>query len=108
MVHDPPVIGLGDAIQFHGGRLVHQVEKFRKGLAQADATPAAVTDIENPLQLLEQVLLVVELGIGPIETVPGGSFKASFASGHGLAPEWSGCRRAANEHKPDEPFLSRD
>ena len=67
-----PVILLVDPVHLHCRRLVDQVEQRRKRVAQADATAAAVAEVEDPLHLLEQGLLVVEVGVFPVQRMSRG------------------------------------
>jgi hypothetical protein len=78
-----PVIGFGDAIDFHRRGFIDQIEQCGKRLAQADAAAATVADVEHPLHFLEQRRLVEEIGIAPIQRVARGGFETAFANGHG-------------------------
>ena len=61
MIDDVPVNLLGNAVDFHRFRLVDRVEQGRKGIAEVEATTAAVADIKDTLKLLEERSFVVEL-----------------------------------------------
>jgi hypothetical protein len=55
-----PVILAFDAIDFHGGRLVDQVEQGWEGVAKAYAAATAVTYIENPFEFVENCGFVIK------------------------------------------------
>ena len=89
MIDHFPVVLPGHAIDFHGLGLIDQVEQGGEGVAQAHAAATAVADIIDPLQLVEQVRLVIESRILPVQRVAGGSLQAAFATffgrcGHGI------------------------
>ncbi len=86
MVHDLPIGLLGYPIHLHGVRLVHQVKQGGKGLTQADATPATVANVIDPFEFLEQGAFLEELGIGPLDRVPGGCLQVAFAHCHVMGP----------------------
>ena len=69
-LHHAPVILPRHPVQAHGRRLVHQLEQRRKSGTKSQAAPAAVTDVEHPLQLFEQPLLVPERGPAPLQRRP--------------------------------------
>jgi hypothetical protein len=79
---------------------VDEIEECRKGVAEAEAAPAAVTDIEDALELRVERGLVVEIFGLPVERVPGRGVEAAFACGLGnpgrarLRPAGSSIRRA--------------
>ena len=83
VVDDFPVIGLRHPIDFHRLAAVHQIEQGGEGLAQADATAAAVADVEHPLHFLVEGCLVMEIGIAPVEWMASGGFEIAFAAGDG-------------------------
>ncbi len=65
------------------GLLVDQREQARKRIAQIEAPPAAMTDVEDAPHLGVELRGIREIGVAPIECVARGRFKAAFA-GHGL------------------------
>src|SRR6185437_12119420 len=69
-----------------GGR-IHGVEQCWKGVTEAEAATAAVTDVEDALELLREPGLVVEGWILPVDRVSGGRLEAALAAG--------GCRSRA-------------
>jgi hypothetical protein len=81
LVDDLPVRFLGDAVHLAVLGLVDEVEQVREALAQADAAAAAVADVEDTLHLLHRRGLVVELGVLPVQRVPGRGFEVAFAHG---------------------------
>ncbi len=81
LVDHAPVVGLLDAVHFTVGGGVDQVEQVGETLAQADAAAAAVADVEHALHLGEGLPFVVEVGVLPVDRVPGGGFEVAFAHG---------------------------
>ncbi|MCY1535697.1 hypothetical protein D9M68_711120 [compost metagenome] len=81
LVDHLPVVGLGDAVHLLGRTLVDQIEQGGKGAAQTHAAPATVADVEDAFQLDEALLLVVEVGVLPVQRVPGGRLQVAFG-GH--------------------------
>jgi hypothetical protein len=75
------IVGFVDAIDFHGAGLVNQVEKGRKCLAQADAPPTAMANIENPVEFLIELLLVEICWALPINGVTGRRVKTALSRG---------------------------
>ena len=61
LVDNLPVVLLGDAIDFERLALVDKIEKRRERGAKTHASPATVTDVEHPLQLIEQLGFIVEI-----------------------------------------------
>src|SRR3546814_19857255 len=62
------VVGPVDAVELAGRRLVDQVEEARKGIAEIEAAPAAVADVEDALALRVQLLPFIEVRIVPLST----------------------------------------
>ena len=79
LVDDLRVVGLRDAVDFHRRGLVDEIEQRRECVAQADAAPAAVADVEDAVQFLVDRVLVVELGIFPVERVARRGVETAFA-----------------------------
>ena len=75
------IVGFVDAIDFRGAGLVNQVKKGRKCLAQADAPPTAMANIENPFEFLIKLLLVETRRVLPINGVTGRRVKAALSRG---------------------------
>src|SRR5205823_2007091 len=63
--------------------VVDQIEQPREGIAQIEAAPAAMADIEHPPHLGIQQCRVMEIGILPSNRMTGRSLKAAFAR-HGI------------------------
>src|SRR4051794_6925458 len=81
-----PVDTLVDAVELESCTAVDRVKQGREGIAKAEAAAAAVTDVEDALQLLVERSLVRELRVTPIEWVTRGSLEAPFAcTGFGCA-----------------------
>jgi hypothetical protein len=74
MVHDLPVVLLGNTVHLHGVGLIHKVEQGRKGVAEADTASAAMTDVVDAFQFTEKLILVIERCIFPVQRMPGRSF----------------------------------
>jgi hypothetical protein len=66
--------------EFAGRRLVDQVEQRRKRVAQIEAAAAAVTDVENPLELPIERGGVIELRILPVEGMARGRLETALAA----------------------------
>ena len=79
VVHDLAVVRLVDAVDLHGFGFVDQIEQGRKGVTQAEAAPAAVADVEHAFELGIERLLVVELGVAPVDGVPLRRLQAALA-----------------------------
>ena len=80
-----PVIFFINTVDLHGLALIDQVKQRGEGAAQADATPAAMTDVKNALHLLERQVFVVKIGVFPVERVTGRSVEVAFACHGGLS-----------------------
>ena len=78
LVDDLPVVVFFYAVDLHRGGVVDEVEERRERGAQADAAPAAVADLEDPPELLLGLRPVPELGILPVERMPGRSLERAF------------------------------
>ncbi len=100
LVDDLRVVLLGHAVHFHRLGTVDEVEQRRERLAQADAPPAAVTDVEDALQFLLERRFVVESGIAPVERVPGGCLQVAFALGHWIVQVPWICERSRAARRP--------
>src|SRR5207253_7991614 len=59
------------AVDFHRRRVVDEIEQRGECVAQADAAPAAVADVENALEFLLEHARVVERGVAPGERMAG-------------------------------------
>src|SRR5579872_2609373 len=78
VVHHFPVDLAIDTIELHGLRGVDRIEQCWKRVAEAEAAPAAVADLEHALELASDRRLVVELRIAPIDRVSGGRLQTPF------------------------------
>ena len=81
VVDDFPVDLLVDAVDLARGGLIDRIKQCRKGVAQTEAAAAAVADVEDALELLVERGFVVEIGITPVERMPGGGFETAFPCG---------------------------
>ncbi len=86
LVDDLPVVVLGHTVHLHGLGLIDQVEQRGVGVAQRYAAAAAVADVEDPLHLFEEFLLVVEVGVLPVEGVACRGLETAFS--HGGSPSY--------------------
>jgi hypothetical protein len=82
VIHDLPVIFFGYAIHLHRVRLVDEVEKRRKRIAEIETTTATVTDVVHAFEFLEQSLVVVKIVGPPVQRMTCGSLEAAFSLGH--------------------------
>ncbi len=73
LVDDLPVIRLRDAVDFHRVGLVDEVEQHGKTLAETDASPISVTDVEHTLHFREEFVLVEKFGVLPSSPARAGS-----------------------------------
>jgi hypothetical protein len=80
MIHHPSERALVDAFEFTGLRIVDQIEKRGEGIAQIEATPAPVADIEHAFEFFLERAGVVELRLLPAKRVAGGRFQVAFAA----------------------------
>lgn len=80
MINDVPVNLFRDAVDFHRIRFINCIEQRRKGIAQVETASAAMTNIEDTLQLLEERSFGVKLFGLPVQRMPGWRLKAAFAS----------------------------
>ena len=83
VVDDVPVDLLVDAVDFAGRRGVDRIEQRRERVAQAEAAAAAVTDVEDPLQLLEQQRFVAILGTAPVDADGASALRDCLRGGRG-------------------------
>jgi hypothetical protein len=82
LIDDLPIPLLPDAINLAGGAFVNQIKQAGKGVAEAYATAAAMTDIEDALKFLEYALLAIEFGIPPVQGVACRGLQIAFAYCH--------------------------
>jgi len=66
---DLAVVGLGHPVDLAGRAVVDQIEQAREGVAQIEAAPAAVADVEHPLHFRLDLLQVVEVVVAPGDRV---------------------------------------
>jgi hypothetical protein len=79
-----PIVIFGDAVDFHRVRFINEVEQAWKRMAEIETATTAVTDIEYPLKLFEQRIVVVEFVRPPVERVTCRRLEAAFALAHGM------------------------
>ena len=82
LVDNLAVIRLVDAVDFARLACIDEIEQRGKRVAQGDAAPAAVTDVEDARELAVERGLVVKIRIAPVDRMPGGRFEAAFANSH--------------------------
>ena len=80
VVYDVPIEFFGNAVHFHGVRLVDRVEQCREGVAEIEAAAAAVTDVKDALELGVERRVVVELVALPVNRMTSRRFEAALAS----------------------------
>jgi hypothetical protein len=69
-IHDWREIRAVDGIELHGFGFVDQVEKFWETVTEIEATPTAMTDVEDAAQLLVQFRFIQEISVVPGERMP--------------------------------------
>ena len=95
MLHDIPIGLFGHRIQLTRLGFIHRVEQGRERMAQVEAPPTTVTDVEDPLELGIQGLIVTELWGAPLDRMACGSLQAPLArwclgithGGQGIPPK---------------------
>ena len=100
------VVGLRDAIEFTGFRLVDQIKEPRKGIAQVEAAPTAMADVEHPLELGIDLIHVVVVRIVPVDPVTGRRIKAAFAHSYPLAAPYKAALRPLNGGAVRQQFIA--
>ena len=80
MIDDFREVFLVHAVELAGLRLVDQIEQRGKRVAEIEAAAAAVADVEDPLELLVERGVVIELRIPPGECVTRGGFETALAA----------------------------
>ncbi len=80
-LHDLGVVRLRHPIDLAGRPFVDHVEQSREAVAQIEAAPAAVTDVEHPLHLRLDGGEVVEGIVPPLDRMTGRRLEAAFAGG---------------------------
>ena len=73
-----PVIFFLDTIHLPGLAFIDQIEQSRERGAKAYATPATVANVIHTVQLIEELVLVVEIGGVPVYGVPGRRLETTF------------------------------
>ena len=93
MIDDIPIDVLGHAIDFHCVGLVNGVEQGGKRIAEIETASAAVANIKDSFEFLEQGLLVIECVRLPVERVARWRLEATFAPAFRVAHFISGEKR---------------
>ena len=88
VLDDLPVRRSRNTVELAARRIVDRVEQCRKRVAQAEAAPATVADVEHARELRVQRLVLGELGRAPLDRVARRRIEAAlaarrFAIGHG-------------------------
>ena len=78
-VGDLPVVGRRDRVELAACRIVDQIEQPREGIAQIEASPTGVTDVEDAVHLGFGFLPVGEVRIFPRDAMPGGGFQTALS-----------------------------
>src|SRR3954449_6672049 len=76
VVDDVPMDLLVDAIELERGARIDRIEQGGERMAEAEAAPTSVADVEHPLELFLERALVSERGIAPVERMMRGSLQA--------------------------------
>src|SRR5687768_9759541 len=79
VIHDVPVHLLVDAIELERVARVDRIEQRGEGIAEAEAAPASMADVEDTRELALERSRIVELRASPIERMTRGSLHASLA-----------------------------
>src|SRR6185437_3659481 len=72
------VIGGSDAVDLARLRIVDEIEEPRKAVAEIEAAPAGVADVEDAMHLRVDLGAVVEIRILPVDPVSRGRLEAAF------------------------------
>ena len=80
VLDDGPVGLARHVVQLAARRRVHGVEQRREGVAEAEAAPAAVADVEDARELLVERGRIGELGRAPIDRVARRRFETALAA----------------------------
>jgi hypothetical protein len=80
VLDDLPVSFLRHVVDFAARRRIDGIEQRRKGVTEAEATAAAVADIEDAGELAIERCGVRELRRAPIEGMAGRRLEAAFAA----------------------------
>jgi hypothetical protein len=67
-----PIVFLVYSIDLACAPLVDEVKERRKRSTQANAAPASVADVKDPLHFIKAGLLVIKRWVLPVQWVPGG------------------------------------
>src|SRR5213078_4462735 len=86
-----------DPVEFAGFGIVDQVKEARESVAQIEAAPAAVTDVEDAAHLRLGLGPVEEIRILPRNDVASRRVEAAFA--HGSSPGAGALRRVAADRE---------
>src|SRR5690349_4567152 len=78
-VSDLSVVGRRNRVELAALRIVDQIEQPRKGVAQIEASPTSVTNVEDPVHLGFGLLPVGEVRIFPRDAMPGGSLQTALS-----------------------------
>ena len=80
MIYYFPVVGFLHPVNFQRWRFVDQIEKSRKGLAQANAAAAAMTDVIDALQFGKKFFFVNKTRVLPVDRMSGWSTDTALAN----------------------------
>jgi hypothetical protein len=78
-IDDRSEIGTVDRIQFAGLRIVDEIEETRKTVAQIEAPPATVTNVEDSAEFGVNLFGGVKSGIFPIQGMSDGWLETALA-----------------------------
>src|SRR6185503_9284291 len=94
VLHHLPERGLRYFVHLAASRGVHGIEQRGKRVAEAEATAAAVADIEYAFELGFERSGIRKLGRAPIDRMARRSFQAPLATRAGCISHGAGDRRA--------------
>ena len=80
MIDDVPVNFLVYGVEFHAFRLVDCIEQGWKRVAQVEAAPATMADIEDTLEFPLKRVVVIEFVSPPGKRVPRRRLETAFSS----------------------------
>ncbi|MGH6928760.1 MAG: hypothetical protein ACREEV_10620 [Dongiaceae bacterium] len=78
-IDDRPETSAVDRIQFAGFRVVYEIKETGETVAQIEAAPAAVTNVEDPAEFRIDVFRVVKVGIFPTQGMSDGWIETALA-----------------------------
>ena len=78
-VHDFFEIPARNSVEFAAFRFVDEIEEPREAVAEVEAAPAGVTNVEDAAHFGVELRLVIEIGVLPIQRMPDRRFETAFS-----------------------------